>query len=342
MTMETTNSVAAVHAHQLVNVLAGGWISQAVSVAARIGIADELACGPQSLEALAAKTKSHKPSLYRLLRALASVDIFVERDGQTFDLTPKAAFLQSSHPHSLRAYALMMGNEWVWRSWGDLASSVETGKPAFDLAYGSPLFEYYAKNPEAAQSSVQGLSSRSRQEGEAILRAYDFSSVKSIVDIGGGQGGLLKEILAAHPNVRGTLFDIPHVIQMARGAETAGDSARLEFAAGNFFASMPAGHDLYLMKKVLHDWDDDQARLILGNCRAAIPPHGRLLIVDQIVPAGNGPSYSKLLDLLMLVLSGGRERTEAEHSHLLGSAGFDLTRVIPLMSSLCVIEASPR
>ena len=236
----------------------------------------------------------------------------------------------------------MMGNEWVWRSWGDLASSVETGIPSFDRAYGSSLFEYYAKNSEAARSSALGLGSRGRQENEAIRRAYDFSFANSIIDIGGGEGGLLREILAAHPDIKGTLFDIPHVVQIAKSAGTSSNSVSLEFAAGDFFASIPPGHDLYLMKKVLHDWGDDQVRRILANCRAAIPARGRVLIIDQVVPAGNVPSYSKLLDLLMLVLSGGRERTEDEHSNLLASAGFNLTRVIPLMSSLCMIEASPQ
>jgi hypothetical protein len=241
----------------------------------------------------------------------------------------------------MRAYALMMGSEWVWNSWADLETSIRTGKPAFDHVFGMPIFEYYAKTPEAGRSSSEGLGSRGRQEDELILKVYNFSSATSIVDIGGGKGGLLKAIVATHPQLRGILFDIPHVVDLARQSQPPIRSEHIEFVAGDFFAAVPSGCDLYIMKKVLHDWDDERAGLILRNCRAAIPEHGRLLIIDQVVPAGNGPSYAKLLDLLMLVLSGGHERTREQHDRLLGSAGFNLSKVLPLGSSLCILEATP-
>lgn len=331
------NNAAAFHAQQIVNALAGGWLSQAITVAAQIGVADILAEGPRSAEAIADKTGCHAGALYRILRALASVNIFVERDGGLFELTPQAEFLRSDHPRSLRSYALMMGSEWIWRSWGRLEVSARTGKPAFEAVFGAPLFDYYARHPEAAQSSAEGLRSRSQQEDEALLRAYDFSTAGSIADIGGGRGGLLATILAAHPHMRGMLFDLPHTI--ARAPQDCGH--RLDTSAGDFFREVPAGHDLYILKKVLHDWQDPDALRILQVCRAAIPRHGRLLVIDQVVADGNGPSYAKLLDLLMLVLSGGRERTAAEHQALLTKAGFRLVRITPVMMSLAIIEAVP-
>ncbi len=341
MNNQILNNAAAFYSHQLVTMLAGGWISQAVTVVARLGIADVLTEGPHTIEAIAEKTGTHTQSLYRVMRALASVDVFIERDDRHFELTPKAAFLRTDHPQSLRAYALMMGNEWIWNSWAALETSVKTGEPAFEHVYGSPLFEYYKKNPEAGRSSSEGLRSRGQQEDEAVLRSYDFSFAKSVVDVGGGKAGLLKHIIATYPTMRGTLFDIPHVVDFAKSARHDGISARLEFIAGDFFTAVPSGRDLYVMKKVLHDWDDEQCIAILRNCRAAMPDHGRILIIDQVVPMGNGPSYAKLLDLLMLVLSGGRERTEQEHAGMLTAAGLRLARVIPLMSSLCIVEAVP-
>lgn len=322
--------------------ISGSWIAQAIFVAANLGIADLLRNGPRSSEILAEATGAHPRALYRVLRALASVGIFAADDNGRFSLTPLAEPLRSDWPDSVRPFAIMTGSEWIWRSWGEIMHSVRTEKPAFDQVYGAPLFEYYSKHPEIARIFVEGLTSRSRPENLAVVSAFDFSRVGTVVDVGGGQGTLLASILAANPNTHGVLFEMPHVIPMSRSTfEQAGVAERCAFVGGDFFESAPSGGDIYILKKVIHDWDDEQAQSILRTCRAAIPSHGRLLLIELVIPAGNEPSYSKLLDLLMLVYPGGRERTEAEHRSLLASADLGLTRVIPTASTVSIIEAVP-
>jgi hypothetical protein len=206
-----------------------------------------------------------------------------------------------------------------------------------------PVFEYYARHPEAGRISVEGLASLSAREEAAILAACDLSGARIVADIGGGRGSLLAAILAANPDARGLLFDRPQVVELARPAlEAAGLSGRCDLVPGDFFAAVPAGGDVYVLKKVIHDWDDPRARAILANCRAAMPGTGRLMLLEQVVPPGNGPSYAKLLDLLMLVYTGGRERTEAEFRDLLASAGLELRRIVPTASNVSIVEAVPR
>lgn len=329
-------------AQALLRMISATWIAQAIYAAATLGIADLLISGPQSPEGLAERTDTHPRALYRVLRALASVGVFTEGDDGRFGLTPLAELLRSDSPDSLRPFAIMMGSEWAWRSWGEIMYSVRTEKPAFEQIYGSSLFAYYAENPEAARIFSEGLTSRSRPENAAVVAAYDFSGARTVVDVAGGQGSLLAAILAANPTARGVLFDLPHVIAMARRTfENAGLAERCELAGGDFFAAVPAGGDIYMLKKVIHDWDDAQAPAILRTCRAAVPAHGRLLLIELVIPSGNAPSFGKLLDLLMLVYPGGRERTEAEHRNLLGSAGFRLERVIPTASTVSIVEAVP-
>jgi hypothetical protein len=329
-------------AQTLLRMITASWIAQAIYVAAKLGVADLLISGPQSPGHLAERTGAHPRALYRVLRALASVGIFAEGSDGRFGLTPLAEPLRSDTPDSLRPFAIMMGSEWAWRSWGEIMHSVRTEMSAFEQVYGSPLFEYYAKNPEAARIFSEGLTSRSRPENAAVVAAYDFSGARTMVDVAGGQGSLLAAILAANPKARGILFDLPHVIAMARQTlEKAGVAERCELVSGDFFSAVPAGGDVYILKKVIHDWDDAQAPAILRTCRAAIPAHGRLLLIELVIPPGNEPSFGKLLDLLMLVYPGGRERTEAEHRDILASAGFRLERVIPTASTVSIVEAVP-
>jgi hypothetical protein len=229
------------------------------------------------------------------------------------------------------------------RSWGEVLYSVRTGQPAFDHVFGVPQFRYFAEHPEAARLFNEAMMSRSGPENDAVISAYDFSSFGTVIDVGGGQGTLLATILQATANARGVLFDLPHVIASARTTiGQAGQSTRCEFRDGNFFDAVPSGGDAYLLKKIIHDWDDNRAISILQNCRRAIPRAGRLLLIEPIIPPGNGPSFNKLLDLLMLVWTGGgKERTEAEHLTLLASAGFELARIIPTASPVSIIEAMP-
>jgi hypothetical protein len=325
----------------LLHLVTGGWVSQALYVAAKFGIADLLHEGPKSCAMLAEATQTHAGALYRVLRALASVGVFAEDEEGRFRLTPLAESLQTDTPGSLRAFAVMLGEQEHWRAWEGVLHSVRTGQPAFDHVFGMPLFQYFATHPEAARIFDDAMTSRSGQENAAIGAAYDFTAAHTVVDVGGGQGTLLASILHVHSNAHGVLFDLPHVIASARKRiERAGQAARWEFVSGDFFAAVPAGGDLYVLKKVIHDWDDERAQLLLTNCRKAMSGIGRLLLIEPVIPSGNDPSFNKLLDLLMLVWNaGGRERTEGEHQALLTLAGFKLSRVIPTKSGVSIIEA---
>jgi hypothetical protein len=321
----------------------GCWISQALYVAAKLGIADLLQEGPQSCTRLAETTQTHAETLYRVLRALASVGVFVEDEEGRFSLTPLAEPLRTEAPGSLRAFAIMLGEPEHWRAWEGVLHSVRTGQPAFDHVFGIPLFQYFPAHPEAARVFDDAMTSRSAQENTAIIAAYDFTAAHTVVDVGGGQGSLLAAILDVHPNSCGVLFDLPHVLAPVRTRiERAGQAARWVFVAGDFFAAVPTGGDLYLLKKVIHDWDDERAQQILMNCHTAMSGTGRLLLIEPVIPPGNAPSFNKLLDLLMLVWNaGGRERTEHEHQGLLASAGFRLSRVISTRAGVSIIEAVP-
>lgn len=325
----------------MLRMIAGFWLTQAIYVAAKLGIADLLEDGPKPTAVLANATRTHEPSLYRVLRTLASVGVFVEDDGR-FGLTPMAVQLRRDVVGSLRPYAIMMGEQWVWQSLGQMLHSVRTGQSGFEHVFGAPPFDYYKAHPDAARIGAEGLTSRSASENDAVVSAYDFANLRTIVDVGGGQGTLIMRILKANPLARGLLFDMPHMAELARPLlAQAGLTDRCEFQAGDFFASVPTGGDIYIMKKVLHDWDDDRALKILQNCRAAISPKGRLLLIELVVPDQNEPSFSKMLDLLMLTYVGGQERTEQVYRHLLNAAGFQVQRILATNSTVSVIEAIP-
>jgi hypothetical protein len=277
-----------------------------------------------------------------VLRTLASRAIFSEDSGRLFGLSPTAEWLISDKPGSLRPYAIMMGEQWVWHSIGEMLHSVRTGESGFEKVFGSRTFDYYAEHPHAACFAVEGMTSRSTAENVAIIGAYDFGGISTITDVAGGQGTLLSSILTANSNLRGTLFDMRHVLDTARPfIERAGLQDRCALAAGNFFDCVPLGADIYILKKVIHDWDDSDARAILGNCRKAMLKSSRLLLIEVIVPGPNVPSFAKMLDLLMLAYASGRERTEDEYRELLASVGFRLQQVIPTISSVSIIEAFP-
>jgi hypothetical protein len=327
----------------MLNMATGSWLSQAIYVAAKLGIADLLQDGAKTCTVLAEATKTHADALYRLLRALASVGVFAEERDGGFRSTPLADCLRTGTPGSLRAFAIMLGEQEHWRAWGDVLHSVRTGQPAFDHVFGMPHFRYFGEHPESGRLFNEGMTSRSADENDAIIAAYDFSDFRTVVDVGGGQGTLLTTILEAAPDTRGVLFDLPHVIVATRDAiAQTGQAPRCELKDGNFFDAVPAGGDAYTLKKVIHDWDDERALAILKRCRAAVSSAGCLLLIEPVIPPGNSPSFNKLLDLLMLVwTSGGKERTEAEHRALLAAAGFRMARLIPTRSPLSIIEAVP-
>jgi SAM-dependent methyltransferase len=324
----------------LQNLILGKWVSQAVSVAAKLGIADLLKDGPRACDDLARAARVDASALYRLLRALASVGVFVEEADRRFTLTPTAEFLRSDVQGSLRAVATMAGEEWTWRPWGELHRSVTTGERAFDGIFGMPTFAYLAGNPDAAAVFDEAMTGWSMQNSMAVAAAYDFSGIGALMDVGGGHGYLLATILKANPSLRGVLYETAEVSAGAKARFAAeGLADRCQIASGDFFTTVPAGADACILKSVIHDWDDPHATTILQNCHKAVGPGGRVLLAEMVVPAGNAPHVAKLLDLEMLIMVGGHERTEAQFRDLLAGAGFRLTRIVPTASPTCVIEA---
>lgn len=314
-------------------------MSQALYVAAKLGIADLLADKPQPVDKLAADTNTHERSLYRVLRSLSSVGVFREVEPKVFALTPVAEYLRSGAPNSMRNGAIFMGEEWHWRVWGNMLYSVQTGESAWSQAHGVSVFEYFTANPEQGEIFNRAMTDMSVSIAPAIVEAYDFSGFTRIADIAGGHGFMLSQILKAAPSLSGILFDMPHVIAGAgQLLEREGVAARVEKVTGDFFKSVPSA-DAYIMKHIIHDWDDERCGTILKNIGAAIKPGGKLLIVEVVVPEGNEPHYSKLLDLEMLTSPGGVERTAQEYDALLAQAGLRLTRIIPTKSPFSIIEA---
>ena len=326
----------------LAQLIFGKCVAMAISVAAKLRIADKLAAGPKSAADLARETDTHAPSLYRVLRALASVGVFAEDADGRFRLTPMAEYLRTGVPGSMRGVADYFGSDWSWRPWGHLLDSVRTGETAFDRVFGEPCFDYLAKHPEESAVFNEGMTGFSSLVAPSVVEAYDFSKFGTIVDVGGGHGFLLTAVLKANPKARGVVFDAPHVVEGAAGPiRAAGLADRCRAEGGDFFQAVPAGGDAYLMKHIIHDWPDDKATAILKNCRKGVKPGGKLLLVELVIKPGNEPDLGKILDLEMLVLPSGRERTEAEYARLFAGAGWKLTRVVPTKSPAQVIEGEP-
>ena len=322
----------------LVQLTSGYWVSQAIYVVAKLGIADLLKEGSKSGEELAKATRTDAQSLSRVMRALTSVGVFIEIDGGRFGLTPLAGLLQTGVPDSMCAWAIMLGEE-SYRAWGELLYSVKTGEPAFDHVYKMRRFEYLGQHPEAADVFNTAMMALFGRVHSAVVKAYPFSGFTKVVDVGGGNGFLLTLILRANPHVTGVLFETPAVVQDAKkNIEAAGLAARCETVAGDFLESIREGGDAYLLAHVIQSFDDDRSITLLRNCRRAMEKDGKLLLVEPVISPGNAPSFAKLLDLHMLVVTGGRQRTEAEYRTLFGSAGLRLTNVILTESGESVIE----
>ncbi|MDQ3755344.1 MAG: acetylserotonin O-methyltransferase [Acidobacteriota bacterium] len=318
----------------------GAMMTQALYVAAKLGVADLLAEKPRPISELAAHTKTHGRALYRVLRSLAGVGVFREVEPQVFALTPRAEPLRADAPNSMRSGVIFMGEEWHWRVWSDMLYSVRTGQPAWGHTHGAEVFDYFTANPEQAEIFNRAMTDMSMGTAPTIVAAYDFSGVKTLCDIAGGHGYLLAQVLKAHADMGGILFDVPPVIAGASAMlDQEGVAGRVKKIAGDFFASVPAGADAYMMKHIIHDWDDKRSIRILQNIHAAMSPEGKVLIIETVVPKGDEPHYSKLLDLEMLVSPGGAERTAEEYHALLAAAGFRLTRIIPTPSPFSIIEA---
>lgn len=318
----------------------GALMTQALYVAAKLGLADLLSGGPQTVQALAAATETDERALYRVLRSLASVGVFEEREPKVFALTRLGQPLRSDVPNSMRNGVIFMGEEWHWNVWGNLFHSVKTGNSAWSHVHKVEVFDYFAANPEQAEIFNRAMTDLSVGNAPAVLEAYDFSGIRTLADIAGGHGYLLAQVLKAHPGMKGILFDVAPVINgSAALLEGEGIAHRVSKVAGDFFSSVPEGADAYMMKHIIHDWDDERATGILRNINAAMTDDGKVLIVETVVPEGNEPHYSKLLDLEMLVSPGGVERTATEYGELLSAAGLRLTRIIPTQSPFSIIEA---
>ena len=327
---------------QLGQMITGYWTSQAIYAAAKFGIADLLDDGAKSVEELATATDTKPELLYRLLRALASVGVFAEEDDKRFSLTPLAEPLRSNVQGSQRSLTLMMGDD-QYRAWGNLADTIQTGDNAYEKVFGKPIFEHLAEQPEKARVFDDAMTGIHGRETGAIIDVYDFSGINVIADIGGGNGSKITAILQKHPDMQGILFDLPHVVERARpNIESAGLSDRCQLVSGDFFQSVPSGADAYIMRHIIHDWDDEKSLTILKNCHAVMSPGNKLLLVESVIPPGNDPFMGKFLDLTMMLIPGGKERTEDEYRELYGKAGFDLVQIVPTSTEVSVIEGIRR
>jgi hypothetical protein len=326
---------------QIIQMGMGYWVSRALYAAAKLGLADKLAGGPRSAAELAKETGTLPSALHRLMRLLAGLGILrTEPDGKRFALTPLGEAMKSDAPGAARATLLSLAGPIFWQAFGEYMYSIETGKTAFEKVFGMPAFDYLARHPEDAANFTQAMIGVHGQEPPAIVAAYDFSGFGTVVDVGGASGNMLEAILSRCPGPRGVLFDLPHVVRDAAELFRArGLADRVRVEGGSFFDLVPAGGDAYVLSHVIHDWSEEQCLTILGNCRKAMNPDAKLLIVEMVLPGGDEMHPGKLLDLTMLVMPGGQERTEAEYAALLDKAGFRLTRVVPTQSSASVVEA---
>jgi hypothetical protein len=317
---------------RLLELSTGYIVTKALAVAAQLGIADRLAAGPRPSDELAAETGVHPRALYRVLRCLGAAGVLTEPARGTFALTDVGACLRSDHPESMRAWAIM-NSEGMFGAFTEAMHSVATEEPAFARVFGAPLFDFLGANPEAGAVFARAMGDFNRAATLAAAESYDWSGLRRIVDVGGGTGTLLAHVLAHHPGATGVLFDLAEVIDAA----AAGDP-RCRLVAGDFFSSVPRGGDAYVLSWILHDWDDDRCVEILRNCREAAAPGARVVVVETILPPGDEPHFGKVLDVAMLVLTGGRERTQAEYGELFARAGWSLTRVIATPSLMSVVE----
>ncbi len=342
MSQSHTSQELTASPEDLLRMVFGYQLSQALYVAAKLGIADLLSAGPQSAEDLARAAGAHAPSLDRVMRVLCSAGVFAKDQAGGFIMAPLARYLVAGGSNSVRDYALMHGSPWFWRGW-DLPYSVTTGEAGFAHAHGQEFFQYLAQHPEASALFDRAMPDAAPQRHADVAAAYDFSQVGTVVDVGGGNGGLLAAILKANPRLQSILYDQPHVVA---GSDLilseVGVADRCRIVVGDFFASVPAGGNAYILAAVIHDWDDDRAAVILKNCARAIGRKGILLLVERVLPeATTGETLKFLSDLNMLVLLGGRERTEEEFRALLAGAGFTLKRIIPTPRLFSIIEAVP-
>ena len=339
---ETSDRSTSMLRQQLLQVANGYLLSACLQVAARLNLAELLASGPRSVEALAAETSTNADGLYRVVRALVSVGIFSEPQPRTIALSPAAELLRRDVPGSVRDLLVWASNPFIMHVTSDMMHSVQTGKPAIEHLYGKPAFEVFAEMPEVCRDFNEGMTAITADLAPAVLDAYDFAGVGTLMDVAGGHGLFLCEALKRHSQMKGILLEQPAVVEGAKCTMCEmGLEDRCQPLGGNFFEHIPAGADAYFMQHIIHDWADEHALKILGNVRQALAGRagGRLILVDMVLPEDSRPHPAKMLDLIMLMFPGGRERTESEWRDLLGTAGFTITRIVPTSAADSVIEA---
>jgi hypothetical protein len=325
---------------QMMQFILSKWISKPINVAAELGLADLLADGPLSAAELADRSHCHAPSLYRLLRALACVGIFCQHDDERFELTPLGACLRKD---AMGPLAKMFQAKWHNRAWDELLYGVQTGEVAFDKAHGESIFSFFKHNPQAADVFNQANAGKAARVYQALVKNYDFTGIDLLVDMGGGVGTLMVQVLCAFPEMQGVLAEQAEVaLDAQKMIQKVGISNRCQVVTCDFFEAVPPGGDAYLMANILHDWEDEACTQILKNCRHAIQPGGKILVLDGVINAGNDFSIVKLLDLEVFVMGGGRERSENEFKILFESTGFELTQVLPIDDSVALIEGIRR
>ena len=327
---------------QVLQLLTSKMAAQALTQVAEIGVADHLKDGSRTTAQLATATHVQEDALYRVMRALAGVGFFTEQPGRVFANNANSEILRTDVPGSMRAMARWLGEEtsW-WKAWGHLNHSIRTGGPGAKVAFGGTAFEFFGRNLRVNEIFQAAMTDYSVATAQAVVDAYDFSGIDRIVDVGGGHGTLLSKVLSAVPEATGVLYDLPEVLEGADATlKDCGQFRRIEKIAGSFFDSVPDNADAYIMKHIIHDWDDARCIKLLENCRKGLNLGGRILIVEQVVTDRPESVFAKLLDLEMLVMTpGGRERTEREFQELLRNAGFEMHRIVPTKSPVCVVEA---
>ncbi|MFP2927504.1 methyltransferase [Pyxidicoccus sp. 3LG] len=321
----------------------GFWVSRCLQIMAQLGIADIVGDTPRTVEELAEASGTHAPSLRRLLRLLSGLGV-MRKDEQTqcWGLTELGGMLRKDNPGSVYGSLMAHGHLLSWQAWGDLVSSLKTGQPSVEKFMGDTFFGYMSTHPEDAAIFNGSMAAYQTLNAPAVVNAYDFSSAKSIMDVGGGTGTLMAYILNAHPSASGAIFEMPHVAAEARQRLSSLKLAeRCEVFEGDFFQRIPPGQDIYILSQILHDWDDEKSLRILTNIREAMRPESKLLIVETVLPGDNAMHFGNLYDVAMLVLVGGRERTEAEYSALLVKAGMKISRILPTSMPPSVVEVVP-
>jgi hypothetical protein len=338
MTAQPQTPPAHVGIFQLLN---GAHVAAAVSCLAQLGIPDLVEAGPKSAEELAKEIGTDPQALYRLMRATACVGVLSEGPDGKFSQTPMSAVLRSDATPSLRAFATMYGRDWHARGLSNMEHCVRTGKQAMEKVYGSHIFEYLKQNPEEGKIFNDAMTQISMIDSPAVADAYNFDGIRSIVDIAGGHGLLLATILKRNPQMKGTLYELPHVLEGAKNGPLKPVMDRCTLASGDMFSSVPAGADAYIMKHIIHDWPDDRCIQILKACRAHVNSGGRLLVVDNVIHPGNEFSPGKFLDLQMLIFPSGCERTEKQFRDLFSASGWQLKRIIPTAAADSIVEGVP-